>query len=297
MAFSIKRGESVTKAIPRVGCDRIERARDCLQHAARPEAIHGARKEIKKARAALRLARPVCSKKGFRRIAQRLQKAAGELAPARDAAIKTKTLRDLARRFKRDLPPGGFRKLRIELRRASNKEIDRLNKQAKQTADRLLKRAAKDFQRLALEADGWKAIAAGLKRSYRHSRRTYQHALTTPAPEAFHKWRKRAKDLWYQILLLEQIWPEQLNRMACELETVGDFLGEDHDLFVLQEWLREAHPNGREATVLHKFIANRQGELRAKALATGKYFYGETPSVFCKRLAGYWRTWQRNRPA
>src|SRR4051794_38798365 len=100
MAFCFKRKESVSRAIPRLGRERIERALECLKDCARVEAIHNARKEMKKAKAVLELARSGISKKKFRRLEKRLKKASDCLAEARDAEVIAKTLRDLARRFK-----------------------------------------------------------------------------------------------------------------------------------------------------------------------------------------------------
>src|SRR5262245_42922533 len=117
MAFCFKRKESVTKGIARLACERIENALDCVKDFEKPDAIHGARKEIKKAKAVLRLARASISKKEYRRAAKRLRKASRFLAPMRDAEVKATTLRQVTRRFKGQLAPGPFRAARVELRR------------------------------------------------------------------------------------------------------------------------------------------------------------------------------------
>jgi hypothetical protein len=46
--------------------------------------------------------------------------------------------------------------------------------------------------------------------------------LQNPAPEDFHRWRKRVKDLWYHVSLLERAWPEQMEALAKELKTLSD---------------------------------------------------------------------------
>src|SRR4051794_28598586 len=111
MAFCFKRKESIGKAIPRLACERIDRAIECLKDCARPEAVHSARKEMKKAMAVLQLARAGIPRKKFRRIAKRLKKAASCLSAARDAAVVAKTLRDLARRSKGQLESMAIREL------------------------------------------------------------------------------------------------------------------------------------------------------------------------------------------
>ena len=46
--------------------------------------------------------------------------------------------------------------------------------------------------------------------------------LQNPAPEDFHRWRKRVKDLWYHVSLLARAWPEQMEALAKELKTLSD---------------------------------------------------------------------------
>jgi CHAD domain-containing protein len=298
MGFCFKKNETVTKAIPRLGCQRARRALDCLKDCSQPEAIHGARKEIKKARAVLRLARENISKEEFRAIKRSLRKAASCLAKPRDAAVRANALRELTRRFKHALHPGAFRKNRVALRRASDQAMTRFaEKQNAKSAVEHLRRAAKEFRKLKIEANGWDVIAPGLERAYRECREAYQRAVKIGSAEAFHEWRKRAKYLWHHLALLEPTWPEKIDRMICELETVGDFLGEDHDLFILQHWLegsKKAKGKSHQMKTLRQIIHKRQDELRGKALAMGKYFYTEKPPEFCRRLGGYWCSWERS---
>lgn len=109
MAYRFKRKESVAKAVRRLGRERIEHTLDGLKDLDRAEAIHGARKEIKKVRAVLRLVRTRIAKKEFRGQAKRLRDAAALLAAPRDAYIKAQTLRDLTRHFKGQPAPGALR--------------------------------------------------------------------------------------------------------------------------------------------------------------------------------------------
>src|SRR5688500_9033677 len=118
MAFCFKRKEPVSKAVRRLGRERIEHALECLKHSARAEAIHCARKDIKKVRAVARLVRPRIAKKKFCGLAEPLREAANDLAGSRDAYIKVQTLRGLTRHFKGQLAPGALRHVRGELRKS-----------------------------------------------------------------------------------------------------------------------------------------------------------------------------------
>ena len=287
----------MAKAIGRLGRERIESAVECLNDCGHAEAIHCARKDIKKARAVLRMVRANIAGKEFRRLTRLLREAASHLAAPRDAYVKAKTLKVLARHFQGQLTPGALRHVRSQFRRASDEEMKRFAKGKKaKSVERILRRVAKEFERLEISGKGWKAIGPGVKSAYSEGRRAYQIVLKDASPENLHEWRKRAKDLWYQVGLLRPVWPEQMDATAHELETLGEFLGDDHDLFILQQSVQEqCAGTQRELEILHGLIEERQRELRAAAVALGKRFYVERPSTFCERLAGYWCTWRREK--
>ncbi len=129
MAFCFKRKESVSKAVRRVGRERIESALDRLKNWRRADAIHGVRKDIKKVRAVLRLVRARITKKAYDRLTGLLRKAAKPLAPSRDASVKIKTLGDLTRRYKGRITPVALRPLRVALRNAANEATNRFVKE------------------------------------------------------------------------------------------------------------------------------------------------------------------------
>jgi CHAD domain-containing protein len=115
-----------------------------------------------------------------------------------------------------------------------------------------------------------------------------------PSPENFHEWRKHVKDLWYYFCLLYPAWPAETRAMTDELELLGGRLGEEHDLFLLQQFVSErCAGEANEATALNQLIASRQKELRAAALKLGSRLYAETPAVICRRLGNDWSLWRR----
>ena len=151
----MKRKESVAKGVRRLGGQRMEKAIECLNDCRQAEAIHCARKEIKKARAVLRLAQTSIPGKEFRRLAKLLREAANGLAAPRDAYIKAKTLRDLAHHFKGQLAPGALRHVSAGLRNASTKEMERFAKEkAARPVERTLRRIAKQFECLDVRGKG-----------------------------------------------------------------------------------------------------------------------------------------------
>jgi CHAD domain-containing protein len=301
MAYRFKRKETLKKAVRRIGCEQLDGALECLEDCRHVEAIHCARKEIKRVRAVLRLVRCRIRKNKFRRVALILRESAGKLAAARDAYVKAQTVRKLAHHFNGQLSPRALRNVRAELHHSSKKTmLDFAREKTARSVGTKLRRGRKAIARLKVKGRGWNAIGPGMKWVYRDGRRAYRRAQDDPLPENFHRWRKRAKDLWYQVRLLENVWPEQMDAMASELETLGELLGDSHDLAVLQEEIEQhglasVHPRERET--LSALVEERQKELRAAALTLGARLYAEKPSMFCDRVAGYWRIWRHRKKA
>lgn len=296
MGFCFEKEESVAKAVSRLVCERVDHAQKCLQNCSRAEAVHCARKDIKKIRAVLRLFRASIARKDFQRIARLLRDAAAEMAGPRDAHVKAQAVSGLAKHFRNKLAPGAFRQVRAHLRDEAQREIRAFGKGSKRTT-RLLVRVRKEAERLELSGKGWTAVAPGLRRAYCRGRKSFAVAQKSRQAEDFHDWRKSAKDLWYHVTLLTPMWPEQLQAVETELDNLGEALGDDHDLFVLHETLRgmaDEVPH-TEAALLHGLILEQQQELRAVAIALGERFYAESPNKFCDRMGRYWSVWRREK--
>src|SRR5262249_24070992 len=206
MAFRFKRKESVAKATRRLGRDRAEHGLECLKRCERVKAIHCARKDIKKQRAVLRLLRAEIPKRCRRDITKVLREAAEDLAAPRDAYVKARTLKKLARHFKGQLAPGALRHTRGEFRSDSNKEMRRFAKKNRvKRVTRILRGVAKKWVRMKVRRKGWKALAPGVKEAYAKGQEAYRTVLKDPAAENFHQWRKGAKDLRYDVALLRPL--------------------------------------------------------------------------------------------
>src|SRR6185369_16460521 len=156
----------------------------------------------------LRLVRTEITRKSYRRQIKLLREAADQLTAARDAYVTTAALKDLSRHFKSQLASGAWHHIRAAMQNALVMENRRFAKdKSARKVQRLLLRQAKELDELDVARKGWKAIYPGVKSSYGEGRQAYQTVLKSSTPENFHEWRKRAKDLWYQIRLLRPIWP------------------------------------------------------------------------------------------
>jgi CHAD domain-containing protein len=118
-----------------------------------------------------------------------------------------------------------------------------------------------------------------------------KRALAEPSAENAHEWRKRTKDLWYQLRMVEDAWPELLGATVGQAHELTDLLGGHHDLAVLAEDLR-SRVDISDRDPFETAIAERQEELLGGASGIGRRLYAEKPKAFRQRLKRYWLIWR-----
>ncbi|MCW2988582.1 MAG: domain containing protein, partial [Solirubrobacterales bacterium] len=208
-AYRLKTDEGAVAGVRRIAAGRAENALERLRGIGEGElaaAIHGARKDLKKLRSVLRLVRKELDKKAFKAEKQRYRHAARLLSGSRDAEVKLETLLALCHRFD-DLPrstasrwEGMLETERDELAAAMRDESEGRIARAIDT----IEGGQEAIGQWPLRADSWALVRSGLAKSYRDGRRAMKRALADPAAENVHEWRKRAKDLWYQLRILRE---------------------------------------------------------------------------------------------
>jgi CHAD domain-containing protein len=294
--FALQKDEKPDDGIRRIIAERIDEAIHVLQpkpskaRGDRADVVHEARKRLKEIRAALRLVRDALGEKIFSRENHAFRDLARPLSQARDAQVLIDTLADLKNHFKDEISPPAFEPVRQALLRRRRETFDQGGAMATLAAD--LRSARARVDRWPLDDVDWGVISAGLKRVYRQGRDAMREALETREDAMLHEWRKRAKDLRYQLEILQPLWREVLSAMANQAHELGDHLGDDHDLAILSglvdDELREVCPKP-DRQALQALIIRRRKGLQKTAAALGRRLYAESPGAFVKRLHDYWR--------
>jgi CHAD domain-containing protein len=289
-AFKLKKKESAKKGIRRVAHDRAEDAVGLLrdEEADPIEAVHEARKDLKKLRATLKLVRPLIGDKAYGRENARFRDAGRALSDIRDVQVRAQTIDALAKRFPDDPPPGGWWTLRALLvdDASGNGALESLREQVSDE----IERGDQAIEDWPLGANGFDLLGPGLKRAYSRGCRRFRDARKDPSDEKLHEWRKRSKDLWYHLRLVRRAWPEVMTTTADEAHELSDRLGDDHDLVVLTADLEDARPplSHEQLEHLRKLIGKRRKELQGEAFAYGERLFAEKPKRFVERIERYW---------
>jgi CHAD domain-containing protein len=293
MGYRLEEREGMAGGVRRIAREELGKAIDQLEGRAAgdpDEAVHDARKRLKKARSALRLVRYDVGNAVRRRENQVMRDAARSLSGVRDAQVLLETLDALATESREpSLPADAVR----ALRRSLEQRRERLREERAAAAPVAAAELAGVLERVTewpLDDEGFEAARSGLQRVQRRGRRAMAAALESGDDESWHEWRKRAKDLWYCMRILEPVAPGPVGALVEDAGELSDLLGEDHDLATLDDAVAEhgGEIGDPSARLLREAVARRREDLRRRALPIGMRLYGEKPGAFARRIASYW---------
>lgn len=302
MAYKLGVDEGVRSGIRRAAGEQLDKAiRELSERIGEDpvDAVHSARKAVKKERSLLRLARGTMPKQQRRRENAALREAARGLSTARDAEVMVDTLTDISQRYAGQLPEAAFDGIRSEL------ESERDDQRQQLISSALGTRAVQELGAVRVRVEdwelrrgGWRALEPGLQRAYRDGRRAFVRARAGRSAEAMHAARKRVKDLWYQERLLAPAAGPAVAGHAKDAHRLADLLGDDHDLAVLRQAITEGRVHAAaDLDAVVALIDHRRDELQREALHLGERLYAEKPAAFVRRMKRSWKAGRRRAAA
>jgi len=284
MPYRFKRSESVEENVKRIAREEIDEAVKQLRSGNdKDEAVHEVRKSLKKVRALLRIVRPELGR-SFDRENTHLRDTGRKLSSIRDAAAIVEAWDGLGKQQ----PPSVRRALVLHQKHA-DQELATPDF-IRSLASALMK-TRKSTLRWRLRHRGFRAIGLGLLKTYRDGRKALATARKSGTREDFHEFRKRVKDHWYHIRLLEKLWTDVMQAYEHSLKDLEDALGNDLNFSILQERLPSVLETAGAAAKLDSVNATIDGkrkELRAHALEVGAKVYSQKPRDFIRQMEKLW---------
>ena len=292
MAFSLSPDRRVSSELRRIMLHQLEAATTELTSIGDPEsdeAIHDARRRVKKVRAVIRLIRPDLDK-AFRVVDKDLQDVSRLLAPIADGQGVIATLDELGRRHRKQVPTRVVASIRaglIQLGAQTDRQASRDH--VLQTSVATLLDERRRVKHWQLRTDGFHTLAPGLEANFRQAREAMLAAQSRPTVNRYLKWRGFVKNHWFHVRLLESHCGHRLAADERRLEALDGVLGEYHNLALLREVLvHHGYVSRAETARCLRAISGYQRLLRQHAQPLGATIYRETPRGFVRRVKHLW---------
>ncbi len=289
MGFRLKLRESLPDGLKRVFREQMQSALKLCRHPAKQRGVtvHEVRKHLKKLRAAMRLAAGEVGKNTHAcedRCAREIGRLVSDL---RDAQVRLQTLIQLRDETESGSSENHFPHIE-ELLSLERESFSAAFAGWQKQAIPQLQRVEARLLKWPLENLIWNQICGTVGKTYKRGQRGLAKTIKKPNPENFHAWRKRVKDLWYQLRILQPLNRVILEKIAADAEILGQLLGREHDFDFLLARLgneRGDETLRHELVELQKLIRKRNKRLRRDALELGRRFYAEPPKGFAKRMS------------
>jgi hypothetical protein len=297
MGYRLEPGQPVADEVRRVAAHQLGLAIARLTAAGddtHDDSVHIARRHIKKVRALIRLVRPA-PRRRYRAVDRRLRNVNRMLAPIADAQATVAMLARVAWRDGGELPADVVERLRASVvRRESMAYEDAALTDVFEMVAALLRAERDAISEWRVRRTGFHAVAGGLERTARASRRAMVKALASSRVEDYREWRQRVKAHWLQVRLLTGRCGDGLALDERRLEALDGYLGDCRNCAILCEILTTDSLLDRPYAALGlRAVRRYERRLRRCARRLGIAIYNETPRDFVTRVERLWNSTRR----
>ena len=253
------------------------------------EAVHAARKDLKRARSGLRLLRPL-NETTYRRENTRLRNAARRLSPVRDDKVLLTRLNELIADEKQPERRRLLLVARKDVRNARRRDWRALRSADElERIDEALATAAKRVRKWPMppQGNGVEAPDAAVRRLYKKGRKALKRSRKDPSDETLHEARKQVKHLAQALeILAGRQPPKKADKVLDRADDLGDCLGDDHDLAVLEaRCLATPVTTDKAKRKLARRLEKRRVRLQEKALDAGRKLFRKKTRRVLRRAA------------
>ena len=294
MDLNLKKKEPLPQGLKRLAKSVVEEAIELSQLKGRKRhfAVHEIRKRLKEMRALLRMVRLEIGEEVYKRENVLYRDAGRLISDMRDATSLIEIVKKLEERYKPNVKKELFDEVKTQLanrRRVMTRKI-LTNQKTLEEVRSMLKKGLGRIKLLPIPEDSWALVSESMKKVYSRGFEAYNEILKNPTAENHHEWRKRVKYLMYQLRFIESAWPEILSAFEEQFNSLSDFLGDDHDLAVLQEHLEKGTVQFKRKTdreLFESLVESYSDSLREQAMILGERLYAEEPGMFKERFETY----------
>lgn len=284
MEYSLANDETIDQGIRRIHARCVKGTISIIRppHQDLNESIHNTRKSFKFLRALIRLVRSPLGIEIYNQENRFFRDLGRDISDLRDIHVMSIILQYVATEAHsvrpKDINSGqeGLKR-REEQLLAEAESNDLFGKVASGLEDSLSR-----FHELPEIPNELNALLPGLKAVYGSGREHYLQVCEDPNKERLHEWRKQVKYLLHQFQVLQGYWPSALGINGTSLQQLSDYLGEEHDLALFDDLLREDSFRDKLHNIeaMQAYVDQKRSHLQRSALNLGEFIYAREPDEF-----------------
>ncbi|MBE9399089.1 CHAD domain-containing protein [Pontibacterium sp. N1Y112] len=289
MAIALHTSQRLGREVHQVVDNHLKSINKILMQAnaaQRDEVVHDTRTGMKRMRAFLRLLRAGIGKSAYRLADEQSKALAGNLSDNRDARVLLDTMEQLLQEIYDHECCERLRGPVFEHYHAAS--LDDTGLEPLEHARTCLRRLQKEARHWHLKTYDQKALRAAIAGEYDAGRQHWQQIQQQPEAEQLHRWRKQVKRFYYQFSLL---FPTHQHKQRARLKMLGEYLGQLHDLAILQDYLN-SHRRAfwtDDLVRLKHVSAGREQVLLEQVLQLAPKAYRQPCGSYSRKLIRRWR--------
>ena len=298
MSEVLRTAEAPMRGVLRIFIGQLDKAVAELERGTSDDAIHEIRKELKRARATLRLLREPLGTVAYRRENTILRNTARPMTPLRDGQVLLEafnTLLGTVRLPKRATASNDIHRMLLRERSVAHSQWQARAKTSDTNALRAVRVRMQGVNQARLDRA---RLSVGVERAYKKARKTYVRAKRDPSDDRLHEWRKQVKYFLHQLQVAQPLEPKRIVKSVNKAHKLADHLGVDHDLALLQQKILR---NLKACTACDRIalkaisaqLKRRRSSLQRKSYRLADKLYSNAPRRVGKRFEGYSAAWQR----
>ena len=299
MSFRLENNETLSFGLKRITLELVDKSIFNLSkgNGSFNDDVHDTRKNFKKIRTVLRLVRSNLGIESFKSENFFYRDAGRKLSDLRDSKVLINTFDKLIKNSEFDATGYDFsifKNFLLEKHKSISIAKNKKSVLIHSISTDLILARSRVFD-WTFTGDDFVIIKKDLKRIYRQGQNMMYAVFNESIKENVHEWRKRAKDLWHSVRILNNIWPEIMNPLASHLEKLSDSLGAANDLFLLKEKIisNESKLNDdAHSKELINFIDKKIIDSLRDARYIGRKIYSENSKYFVGRIQNYFEIWR-----
>jgi len=299
MSYCLENNETLSFGLKRIVLELIDKSVFNLAkgNGSFNEDIHDTRKNFKKIRTVQRLIRTKIGEESYQHENSCYRDAGRIISDLRDSSVLIQTFDKLLKNSELEMSNfdfSVFRNFLIEKHKNISTTKSKKSKVINSLSSDLILARSRVFD-WPLSGDDFKLIKKNLQLIYEQGQ-NYMYAVFSEAiKENVHEWRKRVKDFWYSMRILNNLWPEIMSPLVILLGKLSDVLGDSNDLFLLKDRIitnQSKFKDDQHTRELINFIDRRIIDLLRDARSIGRKIYSEDSKYFVGRMQNYFEIWR-----